>query len=273
MERRTCFGHKQPFLRDASVGQFGKYYPDNAVAYFVTKLPKTVRLDGEYQKALAEIIYLHNWFNVDIKDGTDWFAASRQEQTDFRKICIPSGYYAYRSAFETTFSQLMDVVFSPIDDCNVKVVYNETIGRSSLSVRLTDRYILVISDELQRYTGLDLKSIVVSKLSFSMMANETFDAHRGLNLMYIYCDVASYAIVGDTKTPLLRVCNVAGKHGEFVRLVYAQPHYVPVGRREFNSIEIAINDELGKPMPFQYGKLVIVLHFRRRIWPITFIST
>jgi hypothetical protein len=33
-----------------------KYYPDNSVARFVTKLLETVRLDGEYEIALAEII-------------------------------------------------------------------------------------------------------------------------------------------------------------------------------------------------------------------------
>jgi hypothetical protein len=242
-----------------------KYYPDNTVARFVTMLPETIRLDREYEMALAEIIYPHNWFNVDNKDGNYWFAAARPEQTDFRKIYISSGYYENGSAFATSLDQLMDVVFGPMDDCNVKVVYNETIGRLSLSVQSTGRHILVMSDKLQRYTGLDLKSVAVNKQSFSVMADEAFDVNRGLNLMYVYCDVASHAIVGDTKTPLLRVCNVAGKHGEFVRLVYAQPHYVPVGRREFNSIEIAINNELGKPMPFPYGKSVVVLHFRRRI--------
>jgi hypothetical protein len=74
---------------------------------------------------------------------------------------------------------------------------------------------------------------------------QAFDVNRGLNLLYVYCDVATHTIVGDTKTPLLRACNVTGKHGEFVRHTYVQPHYVPVGRREFNSVEIAINNELG----------------------------
>jgi hypothetical protein len=83
--------------------------------------------------------------------------------------------------------------------------------------------------------------------------------------MYVYCDVASHSIIGDTKTPLLRVCNVAGKHGEYVRHTYVQPHYVPVGRHEFDTIEIAIYNDAGrKPMPFQYGKSVVTLHFRRR---------
>jgi hypothetical protein len=94
------------------------------------------------------------------------------------------------------------------------------------------------------------------------MADRAFDANRGLNLMYVYCDVASHTVVGDTKTPLLRVRNVTGKHGDVDRHTYDQPHYVLVGRREFDTIEIAINNELGEPMPFQFGKSMVTLHFR-----------
>jgi hypothetical protein len=34
------------------------YYPDNTLARFVTKLPERIRLEGEYEMGLAEIIYL-----------------------------------------------------------------------------------------------------------------------------------------------------------------------------------------------------------------------
>jgi hypothetical protein len=81
--------------------------------------------------------------------------------------------------------------------------------------------------------------------------------------MYVYCDVATHSTVGDTKTPLLRVCSVAGKHGEYVRHTYVQRHYVPVGRHKFDIIEIAIHNDAGKPTPFQHGKSVVTLHFRR----------
>jgi hypothetical protein len=37
-----------------------QYYPNNTVARFVTKLPETVRLEKQYEMALAEIIYPHN---------------------------------------------------------------------------------------------------------------------------------------------------------------------------------------------------------------------
>jgi len=64
--------------------------------------------------------------------------------------------------------------------------------------------------------------------------------------------------------PLLRVCSVSGIYGDTVRTIFTQPQYVPVARREIKTVEININNELGKPMPFVFGKSVVTLHFRRR---------
>jgi hypothetical protein len=65
-----------------------------------------------------------------------------------------------------------------------------------------------------------------------------FDANRKTNLVYVYYDVATDSAIGDARTPLLRVCNVSGEHGRTVHVVYDRPHYVPVGRREFDTVKI-----------------------------------
>jgi hypothetical protein len=49
-----------------------------------------------------------------------------------------------------------------------------------------------------------------------------------------------------------------------VRLTYDRPHYVPIGRREFDLIAITINNELGKPISIRSGQCVTTLHIRRR---------
>jgi hypothetical protein len=82
--------------------------------------------------------------------------------------------------------------------------------------------------------------------------------------MYVYCDVAFHGKVGDTKTPLLRVFNPVGRHGDLVRLTYDRPHYVPIERREFDRIAITINNELGEPISLKSGQFVTTLHIRRR---------
>jgi hypothetical protein len=81
--------------------------------------------------------------------------------------------------------------------------------------------------------GIPRKMIVQKELD--CVGPKLFDVNRGLNLMYVYCDVASHGIVGDTK---LRVFNPVGRHGDLVRLTYDRIHYVPIGRREFDGIAI-----------------------------------
>ena len=51
-----------------------KYYPDNTVAKFVTKLPEPIKLEGEYEVGLAEIIYPYTWYNINNINGDFWVA-------------------------------------------------------------------------------------------------------------------------------------------------------------------------------------------------------
>jgi len=97
-----------------------------------------------------------------------------------------------------------------------------------------------------------------------MTAIRSLDLIRGRNLMYVYCDVAAYSIVGDVEASLLRVCNIDGKDGEYVRTIFTHPHYVPLSRNSFESIQINITDERGRPYPFMHGKSMTTLHFRTR---------
>jgi len=227
------------------------YYPNNTVARFVTRLPERIRLEGDYEMALAEIIYPHTWYNVDNADEKYWITAVTKECSNV----LRSGYYEDGTAIASALNAS--------DSLGIKFSFNEATGRFSFTAQSLN---FVMSDGLQRYMGFDLGNVGDASPASLVRkeSKQSFDANRGLNLMYVYCDVAAHTVVGDTKTPLLRVCNVTGRHGEIVRHTYVQPHYVPVGRREFDSIEIAINNELGKPMPFEYGKSVVTLHFRRR---------
>ena len=41
-----------------------QYFPDNKTSNFVTKLSRTLQLDGEWEVGLAEIDYPHTWYNI-----------------------------------------------------------------------------------------------------------------------------------------------------------------------------------------------------------------
>jgi hypothetical protein len=84
-----------------------------------------------------------------------------------------------------------------------------------------------MSGELQKLMGV---SIGTNHLGNQVVvASNVFESNHGFNLMYVYCDIASYTAVDDTQAPLLRVCSVSGKHGEMcVRFLLIRITYLLV---------------------------------------------
>ena len=64
------------------------------------------------------------------------------------------------------------------------------------------------------------------------------EPNKGFNSLYVYCDV------GDIKARLLRVVDAAGNFGDTIRRLYMTPQYVPVAKKEFNTVEIDIRTTL-----------------------------
>jgi hypothetical protein len=54
-----------PFYLTPPSDAYANYCPDNTASCFVTKLSERVRLEGNYEVRLSEIIYPHTLNNVD----------------------------------------------------------------------------------------------------------------------------------------------------------------------------------------------------------------
>ena len=89
------------------------------------------------------------------------------------------------------------------------------------------------------------------------------DIEGGLHALYIYCDILECVPVGDTLAPLLRILDVNTKHGTMGHRYFEKPRYVPIQKKNFGTVEIDIRDDIGEKIPFETGKLIVTLHFRR----------
>jgi hypothetical protein len=84
-------------------------------------------------------------------------------------------------------------------------------------------------------------------------------------LLYVYSDVATYQPVGDTEGPLLGVLPVQGGLGEQIYWVCNPAYYVPVAKTSIDTIEVQLNTDDGRLVPFEdAGKVFVRLHFRPR---------
>ncbi|GFX55787.1 uncharacterized transposon-derived protein F54H12.3 [Trichonephila clavipes] len=83
-------------------------------------------------------------------------------------------------------------------------------------------------------------------------------------IFYVYSDLISPQIVGDTQAPLLRIVRTKGKDGATISQCYDRPQYLPLVRHSFQTIQSELRLNSGGFVPFERGKVIIVLHFRMR---------
>ena len=239
-------------------------YPDNTVAHYVTKLARPIHLDGDYEVALTELIYPRSFHPVEDNElFFTFFVRSPTSYQTLAQIVAPGGYYANESEFAEKVGAFVDKI--------LKEDFAERNASFAMKFDTVTRR-LSIDFNCEGSVVLFLRKRTAKKLGFQSgylepgfhETNSEFDLNAGQRLMYVYSDVVSYGLVGDVETPLLRVCNVSGEYGEMQRVSFTQLNYLPVARKHIDSIEININNEIGRPMPFAYGKSLVILHFRRR---------
>lgn len=262
-------------------------YPDNTIAKFSTKLARSVDLDGAYDVGLSEIIYPADYYNVDNRELDYSFGIKQRnfdtdgkivQEIDRFKIQIKSDLYYTRQEFlekiNTEINTNLIRLHIPVEivmkiDVSDRVVI--TIARSGpqVAVDIQEEGLILkmffeLSSQFSKRLGFD-KSVSISvDDSTPHRAKNKFDLFMGKKLMYVYSDVVTYSLVGDVSVPLLRVCSLPEPStNNTIHLSFPDIHYKPVQKSHFDTIDISINTEEGMLMPFQSGKVLITLHFRR----------
>ena len=274
---------------------------------FTVRLPYKMRLEGNWEVGLAEIMYPYTWKNVDgwplrsIKDklpvtsepepygntmsmyfvpGKVWF-----------EVIVPPGYYATPLEFLKAIQKGVHRVGRMIDirapkrrdkrdvpkqpknvapsaptliERALKFSYDSVLHRMKISFNKDIIGGIVIPSRLQYMMGLtDRVNASIRITEEYTVAKYPVDLHAGFYALYVYCSLVENQIVGNALVPLLRMVHIEGQHGETTDQIFQNPHYVPLVTREFDCIEINIKDDTNQFVPFEYGKIVVKLHFRK----------
>lgn len=239
----------------------------NTAAIFETSLPINVNLNGDWEVGLAEIIYANTWHNVSTEQNTIRFF---DYEHNIRQIIkIPAARYE-------TLGELIETINSSINVVSTRenIEYAKSIlfGYNDLKkvVQLVfDADViknLRISPHLMYMLGFleeQLSTVDYTQKKIKMIASHPPDMTGGMHYLYVYCDVVQPQIVGNVLTPLLEVVNVEGVFMQIVNRIYISPHYIPVLKKSFNTINIDIKNDLNSPILFEFGKTIVKLHFRK----------
>jgi len=109
--------------------------------------------------------------------------------------------------------------------------------------------------------GLMLGSSSNTRISSTSIAKREADLEQGFHDLYVYSDIVQAQLVRDALVPLLRIVPMQGDDGQRISKSFERPHFLPVSRREFETIEVNIKRDTGESVPFQLWKVLLTLHF------------
>jgi hypothetical protein len=176
---------------------------------------------------------------------------------------LPPGYYNTMEEITTKINAgLANSLATTRISNRIPVFKYDKVSRK-LSAKIYKGQQIIFSESLCVILGIGQKNVIYTSLETTTWTSDgTCDPHRRIQSLFVYCDVLEHVPVGDVKAPLLRIVGVSGKEGDVVRRIFDKPLYVPVQKKNFESIEIDIRTDAGEVVPFEYGKSSVTLHFR-----------
>ncbi|GBM88047.1 hypothetical protein AVEN_215116-1 [Araneus ventricosus] len=144
---------------------------------------------------------------------------------------------------------------TPIDILNslpeyIKIQMNYNKHSEKVKLQLSNGAILKLSDRLTENLGFVPGENVVRDSTLSIESPFITDPNVDLYLLCIYTDIIQPEIAGGVFAPLLRIGTVKGKDGDMIHEIFDRPHYCPVSRKYFQSIEIVIRTHTGRFVSF-----------------------
>jgi len=226
-----------------------KCFKDNTAAKYTTKIPSTIDLSGDWEVALSEIIYPA--MMTHIVKGVDCTIRVYMRGEYTTTLYLPEDEYEDPITLIDHFIALKGSYF--------KITYDDKT--KAIEMDLIHPYASVVfSDTLARVLGFKQTSFEQGKVY-----NGKLCMGVDPSTMYVYCDLIEHVTVGDVRAPLLRTFGMEKKKNlsDVVHRTISNLVYVPIQKKQFDSIEVNIMTDTGEPMPFAPGKSTVLLHFRR----------
>ncbi|GFT37574.1 uncharacterized protein TNCV_546091 [Trichonephila clavipes] len=219
------------------------FFPENKISHFKTQLPSPVCLKGEWEVGLSEIIYPHSWLNVNETNNYFLYKAGDGNISSTVKRTIDVGCY------ETMLDIISAVqLVLPKNPNRFTIIYNKATKRVKINAVQGSSLHL---ENLGELLGFKRNAIIIGNMKSEFVA----DAWSNFSVFYVYSDLISPQIVGDTQAPLLRIVRTKGKDGETISQYYDRPQYLPLVRHSFQTIQSELRLNSGDFVPFERGQI------------------
>ena len=227
------------------------------------KLPQALDLTSQYEVGLAEIQIPKSF--VSVMDGEMWlqYFVNREncEQPPERLTVSPHTHMTPKNLIYT-LNRLIDDFSISSGQSPVMRFYLHKPGYTVTFKIFEEEGEVTFSERLKNMLGFPVQYIQATDPMLSGKVNLGMD--KDIQDVYVYSNIVSARPVGDAMVPLLRTVPVLDNTMTSVFHIYDKPHYVPLSRFSFDTVEVLLTSEFGEPLPFKGGTSVLTLHFRTK---------
>lgn len=262
-------------------------YPENTLSKYITELYNTIDLEKDkYEVGMCQFTFNGKIYNIENK--VHLFTVYRTAYSmnivkDIEKEKHVKKLVANEKSFYYTEIYLKPGFYNDINDI-IKVI-NKQLSSNKLSEGVIFKYVTDHQMECKitpKYGRLSRKNfrilpetnlfkkinrpenIPVPNYSFNYFDIDISTILATPKLCFIYSNLIEFQYVGDSLTQLLRIVEIENPNiTNSINIIYNTIHYVPVRESILKRIEINIKTVEGYSYPFDFGHLLIKLHFRK----------
>ena len=238
-------------------------FPENNPSEYVNKLSRWIDLNGEWEVGLHSIAYTQRNIVKHLNEPILCTATSGGKPIKYEIVLIKKYY--------TTIVEYI----SDINESVKKIFKKEGLGETKyIKFSILNGKVTVTSSHFTIYLRKE-QAIVLGFMKFddpeevkkitrgTTTGSYNANLHRETNI-HVYCDIVQAQIVGDTEVPLIGVIPTAEKTSGMHETVHEVEniHYVPIQTKSFQKIKVLLRSSTYEPIPFEYGRATITLHFK-----------
>ena len=146
---------------------------------------------------------------------------------------------------------------------NVQFEYQEDLGRFELRIADDNVQHVELSSQIAYVLGYPADEPIRA----GDIAKYACDLKGGVSHLCVYIsnNMIENMIVGDTLTSLLQIVAVSGSPGDVVEKRFPSPVYNRIIAKEIEEISVEIRSLSNRPIPFDYGTVILTLVFKKII--------
>ena len=268
---------------------------ENKTSCYLTPLAKPMELNkSHWEVAIAEFSYPHSWYNIEPTVSYIKCMKYNSDMISYVQKNFPPGHY--------TGPTLATRLNACLEQCGMNSNFNYEGGSNMLRLELHPDEGLLLPEKLALMMGWQNENeftysteeyapnihgrvnpeIIVSLfpdravdgyeeverpvyLPQHIYPENCLDLNPNTHHLYIYCNLVNEIVVGDIFAKLLRTVSTRSEdYGQYVTRTFTTPHYIPLASSFENFVEISIRDDVGRLIPFESGKVIVTLHFRKQ---------